>query len=249
MWPLSEWWQLLEGLLLAPLGQRNLSAPWSSRVYCSDACPGGHGLAYTSVSKAEQQRWTRYCSFRGDYSTLKVVDDLYVGPDVFPPRVANLPLKDYCWHEVSRLGGCRHISLEELRAGNWSIEHRLHSRDDNCRCIHGGDHTTHVGAAVKGRISSRLVHAHCRRRMAICLPSGLFPFDFYLRSADNPADRPGRATIPKTIFNPLLVIVHLFSGLRRPGDFQDQVERFGGIHNSPALVLSFDVANSGQRNV
>ena len=51
------WWELMEAACLAPLAQMELSAPWSPVVQCSDAAPGGHGLAYAYVGAAEAKRW------------------------------------------------------------------------------------------------------------------------------------------------------------------------------------------------
>ena len=149
--PAVCWWELMEASLLALLAQMELSAPWAPTVQCTDAAPGGHGLAYAQAPVPEIQRWVRYCSFRGDYTTLKEDGELYPGPGRCHLVVANLPLKDYHWHEVSRPGGFRHISEEEFVASNWGLERRLHSPGHfGTRCQEGGDNTTAVGAAVKG---------------------------------------------------------------------------------------------------
>ena len=45
-------WELVASAILLPLSHMRLgeeSAPWCPRVVCSDASPGGHGLAYTNV--------------------------------------------------------------------------------------------------------------------------------------------------------------------------------------------------------
>ena len=66
-WAPLCWWELFEALLFLPLSQTELSSPWSPQVQCTDAAgSGGHGLAYAFVPKETQQRWARWCSFRGD---------------------------------------------------------------------------------------------------------------------------------------------------------------------------------------
>eukprot|EP00974_Lingulodinium_polyedra_P102891 9960393-Lingulodinium_polyedra.AAC.1 len=71
----------MEASLLLPLCQMDFSAGWAPQVAATDACPGGHGIAYAQVPVAEEQRRGAYVSFQGDYTTLAVDGDLYPGPD------------------------------------------------------------------------------------------------------------------------------------------------------------------------
>ena len=164
------WWELIEAVTLLPLSQMCLSAPFSPTVQCTDAAPGGHGIAYTLVGSEECQRWTRYCSFRGCRTTLQ--DDLDLRPDledVCPLVVAQLPLHQYRWVEVGRPGGFRHIAIEEFEAQNWGLERRIARGETGVRCLEGGDNTTATAAAIKGRSSSWNIHRLCRKRMSLCL--------------------------------------------------------------------------------
>ena len=61
--------ELLEATLLLPLATLDLTAPFSSRVVCTDASGFGHGLAYTAVAPDVVQRWSRACVHRGDSSS------------------------------------------------------------------------------------------------------------------------------------------------------------------------------------
>ena len=60
---------MFNGLTL-PLARMRLGAPFCPRVVCSDAAPGGHGVAYTTVDPAEAQLWATFASHQGDYSAL-----------------------------------------------------------------------------------------------------------------------------------------------------------------------------------
>lgn len=59
-WAAPECWELMEALCLLPLAQMELSAAWAPVVQRSDACPGGHGLAYAYASESEVRRWSRF---------------------------------------------------------------------------------------------------------------------------------------------------------------------------------------------
>ena len=242
--PAVCWWELMEASLLAPLAQMELSAPWAPTVQCTDAAPGGHGLAYAQALVREIQRWVRYCSFRGDYTTLKEDGELYPGPDRCHLVVANLLLKGYHWHEVSRPGGFRHISEEEFAASNWGLERRLHSPGHfGTRCLESGDNTTAVGAAVRGRSSSCALHKHCRRRVATAISGSLTDFRFYMRSALNPADRPSHVRehgqrVPRVLRLRVAIFLHLFSGPRRSSDFEQCIQESAAKLNVSVHVIS-----------
>ena len=53
--------------ILLPFAQIDLSAEVCSRVVCSDAAPGGHGLAYgrPKGGSEEVHRWARMSEFKG----------------------------------------------------------------------------------------------------------------------------------------------------------------------------------------
>ena len=74
---------------------------------------------------SEVQRWARFCSFRGDYTSLEVDGEYYAGPSRCHLHVADFDLHGRHWHEQGRPGLDRHITLEELAAQVWGVEGRL----------------------------------------------------------------------------------------------------------------------------
>ena len=138
----------MEACCLLPLSQMCVGSPFSPIIQCSDAAPGGHGLAYSHIGCDEAQRWTRFCSYRGDYTMLVEDQDLQADPDDRCTLVvAQLPLTDYKWVEVGRPGGFKHIALEEFAAQNWALERRVASGE--------------VGSAA---LEAETTPSRCRRR-------------------------------------------------------------------------------------
>eukprot|EP00972_Heterocapsa_arctica_P027156 3993285-Heterocapsa_arctica.AAC.1 len=109
----------MEASILLPLAQLDLGAPWSGRLVTSDASKVAQGLAYIYVDPPKVHEWSRWCSFRGDYTTLGDDGEIHPGPQKCCLHVADLPLEEFYWHEISRPGVDRHIGLEELAAEIW----------------------------------------------------------------------------------------------------------------------------------
>ena len=109
--------ELMSMLALLPCMTMRLRAPFSPRVFCSDAAPGGHGISYALAPTEQVQDWCRLCDYKGSYTQLSWDGD----PDVLPKsghqleKVA-LPLRNFSWKHVGRPGGYRHILLEEAAA-------------------------------------------------------------------------------------------------------------------------------------
>ena len=183
------WWQLFEAACLLPLAQLRLSSPWSNRVVTTDAArakgAARQGLAYTYLKGGEVQRWARFFSFRRDYTSLEIGGGYYAGPSRCHLHVADFDLRGRHWHEQGCPGLDRHITLEELAAQVWGVEGHLHfPSETEARCLHGGENTAAVPAAVKGRSSCKAMHALCRKLSAISLAGGLRCFWFYIPSAN-----------------------------------------------------------------
>lgn len=184
--------ELVEAALLLPFGRLDFQAPWARRVVCTDASPGGHGLAYASLDERTVVDWGRLASHRGDYTALLNEVGLEAAPVQHSHlKPAELPLGDVAWKLVGRPGQFEVIALEEYDAYLWGLESRLrHSLELGSRCIHIGDNSTHVGAEVKGRSSSFRLNLRCRRSCAIQVAGDLVPFVLWERSGRNPADLP-----------------------------------------------------------
>ena len=94
------------------------SAPWSSTVLCSDASPGGHGLAYAHVPEPQVRSWAQAAYHRGDaFALYGKFEHLRVDPaKASVMNKAKLPLDDYRWTLLGRPGFYRHITFEEASA-------------------------------------------------------------------------------------------------------------------------------------
>lgn len=174
-----------------PLLHLDLQQPFPGRVVCSDAAPGGHGLAYSRIDPSEAQRWARMAEFRGCPTALVQDWDLAREQDDIPLRRAVLPLGKLRWSLIGRPGGWHWIHLEEARTVLWGLESRLHFRDEQrARAIHVNDNGTAVGAMAKGRSSCRALNAVCRKAAAVCFAADVRPFFIWTDTATNPADLP-----------------------------------------------------------
>lgn len=167
-------------------------ACFGSRVFCSDAALGGHGLCYGSVPAEDIRSWCRMADFRGGYSRFQGDDAEHVpGPDAPLPSRVSLPLHTMWWHRVGRPGGWEHINVEEAKALRWAVTHRAKMPgEQNIRCLHPVDNTSCVGAAAKGRSSSRSLNREMRKIAAVQLLAGHQAFYVWIASKTNPADAP-----------------------------------------------------------
>lgn len=83
----------------------DFQAPWARRVVCSDAAPGGHGLAYAFLDERTVVDWGRVASHRGDYTSLLGEVGLEASPvEHSHLKRAELPLDGIAWKLVGRLG-------------------------------------------------------------------------------------------------------------------------------------------------
>lgn len=166
--------ELAISALLLPFAEMSLGqerAPWSERVVCSDAAPGGHGLAYARVPTSELAAWAQHACHKGDYSVLRGLYEhlRFDEQRASVMKKAELPLSKYRWSEISRPGYYRHITLEEALAHLWGLELRLHWPEElGARVLHLGENAAEVGASARRRSSTRRLNflaARLRRRV------------------------------------------------------------------------------------
>lgn len=145
---------------------------------CFDAAPGGHGRAYCQFSEetiAELARWsmTKKCV----YVWLSLKYGIAVDADERCPLYrVSLPEGQW-WHEIPRLGGRSHITLEEAKACNSAMLARLGRLDGvRRRLVLAGDNAAQIGAYQKGRSSSGKLNAKCHRAASVILAGGMLPF-------------------------------------------------------------------------
>ena len=178
--------------LMLPFARMDFMLPWCPRVEASGASPGGHGRAYMHADIDTVQSWATLAAHRGDYITLLERDELPAPPaESSCMQLVDFPTDRYFWHTVPRPGGTSHISVEEYRAFNWSVESHIHRVGEmNMRCVHMGHNTTQVGAHAKGRSSSRQLNHYCRQDCSIQIAGNIIPFVLWVPSARNPTDEP-----------------------------------------------------------
>ena len=237
------------------IGER--SAPWRGRAVCSDAAPGGNGMAYAEVGVAEVARRAQFACHKGDYTILQgKYEYLKVAPDcVWVMKRAEHPLSEYFWHTVARPGFYRHITLEEAAVHIWSFEASLHRLGERGhRVLHVGDSAAEVGASARGRSSTRSLNRFCQQSAAIELAGDFTPFRLWEESKKNPADEPSsrhglRARRGQSAAQEALVDAEL--GLPAQGDQgfrRGASSPLAGASLKPQLrVLTFVLLFSGPR--
>ena len=163
-------------VIMLPMASHALDAPWTLRVGCYDANPGGHGLAWGSYSEALVSGIARRVDQRAPETNLESEFGISVDHQSrCPLHRIHLPSRR-TWAVAARPGGYRHITLEEAEAGLWSLEGRLHRPAEiETRCLEGGDNAATVGAFMRGRSRSRPLNEKCRQRAAVALAGDLNP--------------------------------------------------------------------------
>lgn len=181
-------------LLFAEMCLGEAAAPWSERVVCSNAAPGGHGLAYARVPREEVAAWSQHACHKGGFSVLHGLYE-HFGFDAAKASVmkkAELPLQLFRWSEVARPGFYRHITVEEAAAHVWGLEVRLHWPEAlGCHVLHLGDNAAEVSSSARGLSPTRRLNT-LRKACAVEVLGGFHPFRLWLASDKNPADRPSR---------------------------------------------------------
>lgn len=113
-------------LILVPLMQASIHSPWSPRVVCTDAAPGGHGLSYACASSTWAQCAARRTEIRREYSML--TEDIAMVPQgARQMKIVELNFAGLYWHHMGRPGCWPHIVWKKhalldgaLRAGRSS---------------------------------------------------------------------------------------------------------------------------------
>lgn len=89
--------------------------------------------------------------------------------------------------------GQEHINSLELRAVMTSLRWRLeHQKQANQRLLHLTDSLVCLHVLSRGRSSSRKLRRTLSKVKALCLAGNLQPVWGYIRTSENPADRPSR---------------------------------------------------------
>ena len=185
---------LVELLMMAtflPHAVMNFCAPWCTRVEASDASPGGHGRAYTTVPEETVRSWAQVAAHRGDYTSLLESHEMKLPPPEAPAiQLVNIPAGDFYWHEIPREGHHRNIAIEEHAAFFWSGEARADRPAElGVRAVHLGDNAVPVGAHAKGR-SSPFMIKFGRKDAAVQIATNNTLFEIRVPSKRNPADCP-----------------------------------------------------------
>ena len=98
------------------------------------------------------------------------------------------------WRVVLSFGLAHdHINLQEIQAALATFRWRCRSAQNvGTRFLHLSDSQVVISALSKGRSSSRRLNQLLKRTSSLLLAASLQPSMAYVRSEDNPADRPSR---------------------------------------------------------
>ena len=101
-------------VLLLPFMQFRLDKPWSDRLECTDASPGGHGRSWTHYPLEAVISIAALSEGKGLYTNLSLpggitTDDM----SDCPMAQVDMRVRDFKWMHVGRPGHYRHIVLEE----------------------------------------------------------------------------------------------------------------------------------------
>lgn len=189
LWPTVRA-EMVVSMCLIPFLQSDLRADWCERVEASDAAPGGHGRAWTTMPKTMVAEAGRLCTHKGVHTNLQTEHGLATTGQC-PMHQVRLPIEQFKWSTAARRGGYKHITLEEAIALNWSLHDRL-KRPSECglRVLHLVDSAAATGAYKKGRSASRKLNGCCRQACALVICSGIDPYFAWIPTDENPADEP-----------------------------------------------------------
>ena len=262
----SVWLELAVAALLLPFASFNLSSDWCHRIECTDASMSGIGRAWGVAPRHVVQTIARYADCGKVYTNLSLPWSFgLTSAHSCPLRRVRLPLERIKWHTAGAPWTPQHITLGEADAIGWAAEDRLRRPgDDGCRFVHPVDSAACAGSFTKGRSSSHMLNARCRRVCAVCVAGGHEVFYPWVPSADNPADEPSRRWEPGVDLNQVGVehqpppvsevdlrgipvwpedskfFIHLCSGPARAGDVCDWVEQLGALNELNIVSLRID---------
>ena len=192
--PDNVWIELMLAALFLPFYQFDISAPFSTRVECTDASMTGLGRAWATMPTEIVQEMARLTDAAKVYTNLSLPWGIgLTAEQKCPLRRLKLPVHKVFWHKAGSRSFPSQIFLGEADACVWSAADRLRRpQDDDSRFVHPLDSATCVGAFMKGRSPSRLLNRRCRKLFAICISGGHEVFYPWIPSGDNPADDPSR---------------------------------------------------------
>lgn len=136
-------------------------------------------------------------SYKG--TDVKLTPDSLDSPSVWPRKAVES--KFWKWKVVGswpfhHLKGKEHINALEMRAFLSTIRWRTRANSGiHCRFFHLLDSQVCLGIVAKGRTASRKLSPIVQRIAALLLAAHSVPFCAYVRTEDNPADRPSRRKI------------------------------------------------------
>ena len=193
--PDAVWVELAMSCLLLPFCSFSLSAPWSTRIECTDSSMTGLGRAWGIAPKHVVQLLARYSEHKQVYTNLKLPWSIGLTTEhSCPLRRVRIPIERIKWHTAGAPWNPTHITLGEADAVTWAAEDRLRRPvDEGCRFVHPVDSAACAGCLSKGRSSSLQLNSRCRRVCAINIAGGHDVFYPWMPSKENPADEPSRA--------------------------------------------------------
>ncbi len=181
---------------LAPLWCADLTRVWSDTILASDASQSfGFGLARWRGPRGAGRRMGRFAEKRGDYITLQTPNGEGTSlPDrIGTPHKLSVPQSRFGVLISARARHQSHASVLEAHALRLALEWLGRAaRHHNRRQVILVDAKAVLGAAVKGRTSSRALRLQLRRLAALQLATHVALHLLYIPSEHNPSDHPSR---------------------------------------------------------
>jgi hypothetical protein len=192
LWP-DAWAELYFVAILVPFMSSDLDADWCTRVSVTDAAPGGHGRAWSTMPAIIVSDLARYGDCKAPYVSASLEHCVALDEKGRCPLARVRLPADVWWTTVARPGGHALIMLEEAEATLWSMEDRCQRpAERGTRNIEFGDNAASVGSLAKGRSANRALNGKCRRSMCYQLAGDYTSFFLWTPTDRNPADTPSR---------------------------------------------------------
>ena len=194
--------------VLTPLAVTNLRAPVARRITATDASNWGEAAVTAPLPEKiaeevyrhtlKKSLWVRLlgpsAAWRRMHSMLDPAEEVpEPGTEYKSHPLWETLAKTLEYHLVFRRQrkGARHINVGELRA-MLAAEEKLALTEPSHRQMFGLDSQVGLGAAVKGRSSSRALNAEMVQSLPIVLLQDVYSEFLYFETSSNPADDPTR---------------------------------------------------------
>ncbi|MEC9253790.1 MAG: hypothetical protein VX863_02995, partial [Candidatus Thermoplasmatota archaeon] len=179
-------------LRLSPFVRAELSLETSKRIYATDACLSGGGVAYGKVTPDRAATmYRRTSSWEGTTTYFDEVEAAqWCEETEWKVAIATR------WRRAPKDGSAIPIDSLEGEAALLGLRHRLRGGERKCRALYLQDNQAFLGSVRKGRSSAPRLLFQCRRVAAHLLFGEIYASWVYVPSGLNPADEASRRWEP-----------------------------------------------------